>query len=97
MIRFLAAAALVVLPVVASGGSVAAHERAQLSPPDHPTIQVATMAMFNAPPFSSQVAHSGVTKPAGAPLDSRLGTKPALDAESRRLDRLIRTSVCSGC
>lgn len=43
------------------------------------------------------VSATGTTKPAGAALDVRRGTNPALDAESRRLDRLIRTSICIRC
>lgn len=39
----------------------------------------------------------GVTKPAGATLDGRLGTRPDLEAERARLGRLVRTAVCSGC
>ncbi|GJE58166.1 hypothetical protein [Methylobacterium trifolii] len=44
-----------------------------------------------------QVTRLGTTKPAGAALDARGGTRPSLDAESRRLDHLIRTAVCTGC
>ena len=43
------------------------------------------------------VTARGTTKPDGLALDARGGTKPSLDAESRRLNRLIRTAVCTGC
>src|SRR4051812_30692549 len=41
-----------------------------------------------------QVSAVGQTKPPGASLDERHGTTPALDANSHRLDWLIRTSIC---
>ena len=43
------------------------------------------------------VSATDTTKPAGAALDARRGTRPALDLASHRLDRLIRTAVCTGC
>ena len=51
----------------------------------------AAMAVFR------HVTATGTTKPAGAALDARRGTGPALDLASRRLDRLIRTAICTGC
>lgn len=40
---------------------------------------------------------NGTTKALGSALDERRGTKPFLDAESRRIDRLVHSSVCTGC
>lgn len=40
---------------------------------------------------------SGTTKPPGAALDGRLGTSPALENASRRLDALVRMAICTGC
>ncbi|GJD98501.1 MULTISPECIES: hypothetical protein [Methylobacterium] len=39
----------------------------------------------------------GTTKPDGAALDARGGTRPDLDRRSRALGRLIATAICRGC
>lgn len=85
--------------VLAAGLVGTAAARAPMPEPDaaNPAVREAAMPLPNAAQLFRQVARSGVTKPAGAALDARLGTKPGLEAESRRLDRLIRTSVCTGC
>jgi hypothetical protein len=90
------AAATLLLTIGFQGGALA---RARLSMPAAPnaTMQVAAMPLPGAGTLFRQIAPSGVTKPAGAALDARLGTKPSLDAESRRLNHLIRTAVCTGC
>ncbi|WP_407518791.1 hypothetical protein [Methylobacterium oryzisoli] len=46
---------------------------------------------------SRHVTALGTTKPDGAPLDARGGTRPDLDRRSRALDRLIATAICRGC
>ncbi len=44
-----------------------------------------------------RVSSVGQTKPPGAALDWRAGTTTGLDAQSRRLDQLISTTICSRC
>lgn len=54
-----------------------------------PTLSASTQAR--------QVAAGGTTKPPGAALDARRGTSPTLAALDMRLDRLVRTAICTGC
>ncbi|ACA15867.1 hypothetical protein M446_1351 [Methylobacterium sp. 4-46] len=48
-------------------------------------------------PVVRHVTSLGTTKPDGAALDARAGTRPDLDRRSRDLARLIATSICRGC
>ena len=86
--------------LVLTGAATAAQARTPAPMPA--TMPAALSAPMPAPALRSipsfrSVTARGTTKPAGAALDARGGTKPSLDAESRRLDRLIRTAVCTGC
>ena len=84
--------------VLATGIAGPAAARAPLPVPGTKTAaQALAMPLPSTVRLFRQIARSGVTKPAGAALDARLGTKPSLETESRRLGQLVRTSVCIGC
>lgn len=97
MTKSVAALAATLLLAVGLQGSALARPRAALPAAPNATVRVAAMPLPGAGTLFRQVARSGVTKPAGAALDARLGSRPSLDAESRRLNHLIRTAVCTGC
>ena len=79
------------LPALARTPEAMPATMAAMTVPALGTPLPAAMALFR------HVTATGTTKPAGAALDARRGTRPALDLESHRLGRLIRTAVCTGC
>ncbi len=86
--------------LVLAGAATAAQARDPASMPA--MVPAALSAPMPAPvlrsiPSFRSVTSLGTTKPAGAALDARGGIKPSLDAESRRLDHLIHTAICTGC
>ena len=92
-----AAIAATLLLTLGLQGNAVARGRLAISAPSEPAVQTGVIPPPAAGPLFRQIIRSGVTKPAGAALAARLGTKPSLDAESRRLNHLIRTAVCTGC
>lgn len=97
MFRFIGPVAVMLIPSLGFLGSAVARDGMPVSIQSHSTVHVAAMPLLGIATLLRQVARSDVTKPAGAALDARPGTKPNLDTRSHRLHHLIRTSVCNGC
>lgn len=97
MTRSTATLAATLLLTLGLQGNAVARARLAMPATSEPAVRTVEMQLPTAATLFRQIARSGVTKPAGAALDARLGTKPHLDVESRRLNHLIRTAVCTGC
>lgn len=64
--------------------------------PTRPEQPAHSSALSASTPFRHVIAN-GTTKPPGAALDDRRGSSMALVAIDMRLDRLVRTAICTGC
>ena len=58
---------------------------------------VAVLSLPTTTSLLARVTAHGTTKLPGHALDGRLGSSPALDHASHRLDGLVRMAICKGC
>lgn len=81
---------LVALALTGSSSLVLAAGPARPEEPAHSSALSASTLFRN-------VTANGTTKPPGAALDDRRGFSMPLVAIDMRLDRLVRTTICTGC